>query len=39
MATVVNKNIKITQAEREEDRVFIDETIKVLSEFEQGDLS
>ena len=39
MATVVNKNIKITQAEIEEDKVFKDETIKVLSEFEQGDLS
>ncbi|NQY54669.1 MAG: hypothetical protein HRT42_13990 [Campylobacteraceae bacterium] len=39
MAKVVNKNIKITQAEIEEDKVFKDETIKVLSEFEQGDLS
>ena len=39
MSKVVNKKIKITQAEIEEDKVFKDETIKVLSEFEQGDLS
>ena len=38
MAKVVNKNITITKAGVEEDRKFIDETIAVLSEFEQGDL-
>ena len=38
MAEVVNENIKTTQKGIEEDRAFIDETISVLSEFEQGDL-
>ena len=38
MSKVVNKNIAITKANIEEDRKFIDETILVLSEFEQGDL-
>ena len=38
MAKVVNKNIVITKAGVDEDRQFIDETISVLSEFEQGDL-
>ena len=38
MAKVVNENIEITKAGVEEDREFIDETITVLTEFEQGDL-
>ena len=38
MSKVVNQNIKITQAGVEEDREFIDTTVKVLEEFEQGDL-
>ena len=38
MAKVVNKNILITKKGIEEDRQLIDETISVLSEFEQGDL-
>jgi len=38
MAKAVNENITITKAGIEEDRKFIDETITVLSEFEQGDL-
>ncbi|WP_428025334.1 methyl-accepting chemotaxis protein [Arcobacter sp.] len=38
MAKVVNENIKKTRAGIEEDRKLIDETISVLSEFEQGDL-
>ncbi|QKF59102.1 methyl-accepting chemotaxis protein [Aliarcobacter lanthieri] len=38
MAKVVNENIKKTQKGIEEDRRLIDETITVLSEFEQGDL-
>ena len=38
MAKIVNKNIEATKASIEEDRKFIDETILVLSEFEQGDL-
>ncbi len=38
MAKVVNENILITQKGIEEDRKLIDETISVLSEFEQGDL-
>ena len=38
MAKVVNENIKITKKGVDEDRHFIDETITVLSEFEQGDL-
>ncbi|MFA9375071.1 MAG: methyl-accepting chemotaxis protein, partial [Poseidonibacter sp.] len=39
MAAVVNENIEKTKINVEEDRAFIDETIKVLSEFEQGDLT
>ncbi len=38
MAKVVNENIIKTKAGIEEDRKLIDETILVLSEFEQGDL-
>ncbi len=38
MAKVVNQNIQMTQKGVEEDRRLIDETINVLSEFEQGDL-
>ncbi|MDD4329650.1 MAG: methyl-accepting chemotaxis protein, partial [Aliarcobacter sp.] len=38
MAKVVNANIQKTQKGIEEDRRLIDETINVLSEFEQGDL-
>ncbi|RXK14442.1 chemotaxis protein [Halarcobacter mediterraneus] len=38
MAKIVNQNISITKASIEEDRILIDETIAVLSEFEQGDL-
>jgi len=38
MAKVVNENIIQTQKNIEEDRKLIDETIAVLSEFEQGDL-
>ncbi|RBQ27903.1 chemotaxis protein, partial [Aliarcobacter vitoriensis] len=38
MAKVVNENIIKTKAGIEEDRKLIDETISVLSEFEQGDL-
>jgi methyl-accepting chemotaxis protein len=38
MAQVVNENIQITQKGIEEDRRVIDDTITVLSEFEQGDL-
>ncbi|NQY25057.1 MAG: chemotaxis protein [Campylobacteraceae bacterium] len=38
MAKVVNENIKKTKKSIDEDREFIDETIDVLSEFEQGDL-
>ena len=37
MAKVVNDNIERTQKGIEEDRKLIDETISVLSEFEQGD--
>jgi methyl-accepting chemotaxis protein len=39
MAKVVNNNIEKTQKSIDEDRKLIDETILVLSEFEQGDLS
>jgi len=39
MAEVVNENIKLTKKSIEEDRVVIDQTIMILSEFEQGDLS
>lgn len=39
MAKVVNENIIKTQKNIEEDRKLIDETIAVLSEFENGDLS
>jgi len=38
MAKVVNENIRKTQASIEEDRKVIDDTIHILSEFEQGDL-
>ncbi|WP_418180440.1 HAMP domain-containing methyl-accepting chemotaxis protein [Aliarcobacter lanthieri] len=38
MAKVVNKNITKTKIGVDEDRKLIDETISVLSEFEQGDL-
>ncbi|QKF73530.1 Cache sensor-containing MCP-domain signal transduction protein [Aliarcobacter faecis] len=38
MSKVVNENIIKTQKAIEEDRRLIDETITVLSEFEQGDL-
>ncbi|QKF72262.1 MCP-domain signal transduction protein [Aliarcobacter faecis] len=38
MSKVVNENILKTQKGIEEDRILIDETIAVLSEFEQGDL-
>jgi methyl-accepting chemotaxis protein len=38
ISKVVNKNIIITKTGIEEDRKFINETIAVLSEFEQGDL-
>ncbi|MGB5868228.1 MAG: methyl-accepting chemotaxis protein [Arcobacteraceae bacterium] len=38
MAKIVNENILKTQKGIEEDRKLIDETILVLSEFEQGDL-
>ena len=39
MANAVNENISKTQAQIEEDRKVIENTIQVLSEFEQGDLS
>ena len=39
MAKVVNDNIEKTQKSIEEDRKLINETIAVLGEFEQGDLS
>ena len=39
MAKVVNENITKTKIGIEEDRKVIDDTIIVLSEFEQGDLS
>ena len=39
MAKAVNENIKNTKSAIEEDRAIIDETISVLSEFEQGDLT
>ncbi|WP_417332518.1 methyl-accepting chemotaxis protein [Halarcobacter sp.] len=38
MAKIVNKNILLTKESIEEDRKLIDETINVLTEFEQGDL-
>ena len=38
MAKIVNTNIKSIKKSIDEDRAFIDETIMVLSEFEQGDL-
>jgi methyl-accepting chemotaxis protein len=38
MSKVVNENISKTKKGIEEDRKLIDETIRVLSEFEQGDL-
>ena len=39
MAKVVNENILKTKEGIEEDRAVIDETVKVLGEFEQGDLT
>jgi len=39
MAKIVNQNITKTKVSIEEDRKVIDDTIVVLSEFEQGDLS
>ena len=39
MAKVINKNIKRTQENIKTDRKVIDDTIIVLSEFEQGDLN
>ncbi len=39
MAKVVNENIVKAKKGIEEDRQVIDDTIKVLAEFEQGDLS
>ena len=39
MAKVVNENITKTKVGIEEDRKVIDNTIQVLAEFEQGDLS
>ncbi|RXJ90925.1 chemotaxis protein [Arcobacter sp. CECT 8983] len=39
MSKVVNENIKKAQRGIEEDRAIIDEAIKVLGEFEQGDLN
>lgn len=39
MSVVVNENIKKTKLSIDEDRRVIDNTIKVLCEFEQGDLS
>ncbi|RXJ85483.1 methyl-accepting chemotaxis protein [Arcobacter cloacae] len=39
MAKIVNENIEKTKKGIEEDRKLIDETISVLGEFEQGDLS
>ena len=39
MANVVNENIKKAKKGIEEDRAIIDETIHVLGEFEQGDLT
>ena len=39
MAKVINKNIKNTKVNLENDRKVIDNVIMVLSEFEQGDLN
>ncbi|NVJ52674.1 MAG: methyl-accepting chemotaxis protein [Campylobacteraceae bacterium] len=39
MSKAVNENIKKAQKGIEEDRAIIDEAIKVLGEFEQGDLT
>ena len=38
MAKVVNENIEKTKKGIEEDRKFIDDSVVILSEFEQGDL-
>lgn len=38
MAQVVNENIQLTKQSIDEDRQVIDDAIRVLSEFEQGDL-
>ena len=39
MAKVINENISKTKNSIEEDKKIIDEVVKVLGEFEQGDLS
>ncbi len=39
MSKVVNENIDKTKKGIEEDRVFIDDAVSVLSKFEDGDLS
>ena len=39
MAKVVNKNIEKTKISIDEDRKVIDDTIKILTKFEKGDLS
>ncbi len=39
MAKVINENILITKENIEEDKNVIEEVVKVLGEFEQGDLS
>ena len=39
MAKLVNKNIKITKKNIEKEKLFTNEVILVLSEFEKGDLS
>jgi len=39
MSKLINQNIKKTQNELEHDNLLIEESIAVLSEFEQGDLS
>ena len=39
MSTVVNENIKKTNEAIEKDKILIEETVKVLGEFENGDLS
>ena len=38
MSKVINENIKNTKITFDKDRVLISETVKVLTEFEQGDL-
>lgn len=39
MSKILNENIKIAQKDIEEDRHIIEDTIKVLGEFQKGDLS